>query len=299
MIRLPFALLAIFLVMPGRAPARLFAAPAAETTSVVAAEYAFARAAAATTVRAAFLHYLAPDAVVCTPMPVRGVQFYTSQRANGDRLEWYPALSATAGSGDLGYTSGPWTYRSADGKRQVHGTVLSIWRRQPGGAWRVELDCGISHPAPARLPPKLAAPGTAAPPWRVAPEFDPARWRESVAEVESRFSAAADNGGIEEAIRQFGAPELRAMLAGSAPADGLEAARTLLARSANAGLWQAAYATISRDGLIGYAWGYAGDASAARPAFAYVNVWRRASGSEPLKLVVTVIQKLPAQTAAR
>src|SRR5262249_11167482 len=96
----------------------------AEPATVLDAEYAFASAAKPLGVRGAFLKYLANDSIICSPAPVNGVVSTAAGKPNADTLEWYPSHSQTAGSGDLGYTLGPWTYRTADGKAEVHGTFL-------------------------------------------------------------------------------------------------------------------------------------------------------------------------------
>jgi ketosteroid isomerase-like protein len=64
----------------------------------------------------------------------------------GTHLRWQPAY-AEAG-GDLGYTTGRWQQVEPDGagkdkeKTTATGHYVTIWRRQPGGAWRVIFDLG-------------------------------------------------------------------------------------------------------------------------------------------------------------
>src|SRR5262245_61750741 len=101
-----------------------------EPRTVIDAEYAFAASAKPLGVRGAFLKYLATDSIICSPAPVNGIASTTAGEPNKDSLEWYPTYSQTAGSADLGYTTGPWTYRSADGKGEAYGTFLSVWRKQ-------------------------------------------------------------------------------------------------------------------------------------------------------------------------
>jgi len=67
----------------------------------------------------------------------------------GFSLRWEPKDAAA--SGDLGYTHG--VYRSmrngADGKPVTsYGKYVTIWKRQPGGAWKAIIDIGNSSPAP-------------------------------------------------------------------------------------------------------------------------------------------------------
>src|SRR5689334_23609281 len=64
-----------------------------EPTTVVDAEYAFAHSAKPLGVRGAFLKWLAPDSIVCSPAPVNGIVATTADQANANTLEWYPTHS--------------------------------------------------------------------------------------------------------------------------------------------------------------------------------------------------------------
>jgi hypothetical protein len=258
-----------------------------EPSTVIEAEYAFAASAKPLGVRGAFLKYLSPDSILCTPMPVNGVVSTAASEPNADTLEWYPTRSETAASQDMGYTTGPWIYRSADGKNEVHGTFLSVWRKQPDGNWRVALDCGVSHPKPAAV-----AKGLDKSSRRAQPSVEAASWRDPVAAADARFTSSAvkDAGS---ALKEFGAPDLQVMVRGVPTAVGIAPAQTLLAGQKLGATWQHVFASQSQDGTLGYTWGFIGDAKAAKPAAVYVNVWRRAEISAPWKIVAQSLQVLP------
>lgn len=63
-------------------------------------------------------------------------------------LTWDPIYAEVAASGDLGYTIGRYTTSSGSGESATRreGTYLTVWRRQPNGAWKVQADIG--NPAP-------------------------------------------------------------------------------------------------------------------------------------------------------
>ena len=79
--------------------------------ALVAAERAFARHAEDADVRTAFLAAFADDGIWMTPEPMRLRDAYAARPAPADpravRLEWDPAISGIAASGDFGFTSGP------------------------------------------------------------------------------------------------------------------------------------------------------------------------------------------------
>ncbi|MEJ0037170.1 MAG: hypothetical protein WDO68_14020 [Gammaproteobacteria bacterium] len=258
-----------------------------EPTSVVEAEYAFAHSAKPLGVRGAFLKWLASDSIICTPAPVNGVASTTAGEANADALEWYPAVSRTASSDDMGYTAGPWTYRAADGKTEAHGTFLSVWRKQPDNTWRVVLDCGVSHAKPNIAP-------TALKPSPVTPSKAKATaaWRDPVGTAEAQFTAAA-TANSKVALKSFGAADVRVMAQGVPDAVGIESGQALLSGQKLGSAWGHAFAAQSEDGTLGYSWGYIGDPQSAAPTAAYVNIWQRANANAPWKIVAQSLQPMP------
>ena len=66
-----------------------------------------------------------------------------------NQLVWTPVYADISASGDLGYTSGTYEFRSRhqDGKTTVeHGKYTSIWKKQKDGGWKVVLDMGNVSP---------------------------------------------------------------------------------------------------------------------------------------------------------
>src|SRR5262245_52482272 len=83
-----------------------------DVASLIDAERAFARASAEKGTRAAFLVYLADDAVLFRPEPVKGKSWYRAQAASTSSLVWEPEFADVSASNDLGYTAGPWAFRA-------------------------------------------------------------------------------------------------------------------------------------------------------------------------------------------
>jgi len=110
-----------------------------------AADAAFASRAAEIGHHAAFIEYLAEDAVLFRPEAVRGQEWLATHEPAGGRLEWSPAAAAASCTATLAVTTGPWRYSNAEGGEPVAGHYLSVWRLDAPSRWRVVLDHGIDH----------------------------------------------------------------------------------------------------------------------------------------------------------
>lgn len=66
------------------------------------------------------------------------------------QLTWTPTDALMGPSGDMGYTWGHFEGHSKDANGNAvttSGRYMTIWRRQPDGAWKVVLDAGSNEPA--------------------------------------------------------------------------------------------------------------------------------------------------------
>jgi len=119
----------------------------AATAEVMQADRDFAARAAAAGLRAAFVEYAAPDAVIFRAGvgPIRGhTAIGESFAGTGDAtLTWEPESADIATSGDLAYTWGWYTFTAA-GKSST-GNYVSIWRHIDG-RWRYVIDLGVPAP---------------------------------------------------------------------------------------------------------------------------------------------------------
>jgi ketosteroid isomerase-like protein len=128
-------------------------AVAAEITPapVVAAERAFAADGLALGVQASFLKHAAPEGIVFGPEPILAHAAFGAPRPKGPPLVWWPLWAGIARSGDLGFTTGPYTF---DGQPGAY--YFTVWAKQPDGAWKWLFDGGpasdMSKAAPAGSP---------------------------------------------------------------------------------------------------------------------------------------------------
>ena len=99
---------------------------------------------------AAFSHFAAPDVafIDTDPRKFRGpaaVQERIGPDKPGVSLTWSAMFTDVSDDGTLGYNYGRYEYRGpgADGQQHTHaGFFLTIWKRQPDGAWKYVMDNG-------------------------------------------------------------------------------------------------------------------------------------------------------------
>ena len=116
---------------------------------VLAADKAFSEASRKQGIQAAFLAVVAPDGKLLgeTRLGPDGVRTAYMQLPPTATLTWEPAFVDVSSSGDLAYTWGRYTLALPNvvkGKPPSvqMGTYVTVWRRQPTGAWKVVLDGG-------------------------------------------------------------------------------------------------------------------------------------------------------------
>lgn len=172
--------------------------PASE--AVRQAELAFAKQGSEQGIRRAFLAWLKPGAKVFTPQAKTALAVYGPEPGDSGWLQWYPEANGMASSGDLAWSMGPWTYAVKRGDAPiVHGHFLSMWQKQPGGAWRVVADIGVPHAVPEAPIPVMAS-VTAMP--IAPPAVPPDRALDSLRQAEARLTAAwSQSGGV--ALKPF------------------------------------------------------------------------------------------------
>jgi len=111
--------------------------PAANPGQVVAAERAFAADGLALGVKDSFLKHAAPTAIVLNPEPQLAHAVYEAAQPSKTRLVWWPLWAGVARSGDLGFTTGPYTVNDRPG-----AWYFTVWAKQPDGRWQWLFDGG-------------------------------------------------------------------------------------------------------------------------------------------------------------
>jgi ketosteroid isomerase-like protein len=234
-------------------------------------EYAFAEQARAG-VRAAFLEYLAEDALILRPNPVPGRALYLAAKENADTLAWYPATAGVAGSDDLGFTAGPWSYMAAGGGRQIQGHFVTVWKRDAMCRWRVQFDGGVSHAAPASAEQKLSLDGVPAPTPSPLPATSSPH--DALPEAILEFQATCREDGFAAAIRTYArTADFRLFTDGEIPMGVADANQYLTGHGISDGAWKREAGSRSADSTLAYSVGELLDANV-HSSHAYAQIWQ-------------------------
>lgn len=278
---------------------------AAARAALVEAERAFSRLSQREGVRAAFLAYLAEDAMLFRPGPVPGREFIAARPSPPVELTWWPVYVEVAASGDLGYTTGPYVLReTGPGQRgeTQNGYYLTVWRRQADGAWKVVADLGATTPPPAGSD----AAGAGVEHGRIGGGAPGGQGSAERAEAAQHALLAADRGfggdatvhGARAAYMAVIADEARFYRDGAPPAVGREAVGRLLGAYAQRSTsWEPTAAVVASSGDLGYTYGKTAVMGPGRPGRIrqpglYFRVWER-QGDGLFKIVLDVVKALP------
>jgi ketosteroid isomerase-like protein len=241
-----------------------------QALSLAAAETAFAAHSVREDMRAAFLAHFAPDGVTVRNGWVVSNDFLRDRPAPPIVLDWRPAYTEVAASGELGLSTGPVkiTSKAKPDAPPSFAQYVSVWRREDGGPWRVEVDLGIGHEAPSLWDRPLEA--------RMAPVAAATGAGGSLAEAEARFAADSLAHGMRAAYAAQGSPAMRFYRNDFGPVIGHAAALASGGMSDARLVWTPAASRTARSGDLGYARGqYAAAASPSVPLGWYLRVWHR------------------------
>ena len=230
--------------------------------SMVDTERAFARMSEEQGVRPSFMAFIADDGILFRPRAVKGKQWMSEHPVpppSSDKrplLSWQPTFADIARAGDMGYTTGPWEYKSDihDAKAVAFGNFLTVWKKQADGSWKFAIDLGISNPQPAEAaaawqPPKIYRQAMAGRRVDVKAETNVLLAREH------EFSSTSVTRGAQTAFDSFAASDVRVFRNDKFPFVGKTAAAAALPPSGSVWNWEPAFGDVSQSGDLGYTYG--------------------------------------------
>ncbi|PYJ08135.1 MAG: hypothetical protein DMF06_13580 [Verrucomicrobia bacterium] len=265
-------------------------------SAMVESEKKFAQTGQEKGTRAAFLEFMADDAIVFRPGPMNGKEAWTKRPETGLNLVWEPTFAAIARSANFGYTTGPakWRPNKQDEKFVGYGQFVSVWKKQKDGLWKVVLDCGIENPEPAGQPETL----------RTLVPDDSQQYAEGhrkavpLPQVHQKFVEAAKSNSAEATLA-VAAEEIRVYREGSLPALGKNTAGILLSAKASKMSFQQLGGDMSSSGDLAYSYGkYSLARDGNLESGHFFQIWQTdAVGT--WKLVVDWQQELPKKEPAK
>lgn len=264
---------------------------------MVETEQAFSKTAEEKDTRDAFMSFIADDGLLFRPTAVNGKKWMQDHPVPASDkhplLAWQPVFARVATSGDLGFTTGPWEFKSdrSDEKPSGYGHFVTIWKKQVDGSWKFAVDLGISHPdsgGPLKL-------------WQVSDERS-AKTQKSVNVPEEQkkltaqdlaFSNEGLKGGLIKAFTSFGAPDIRLYRNDRLPFVGREASLSYLSTIKQNFVWKPTQSDVARSGDLGYTVGTYEAVQANDPSGkvtelgSYLRIWQKQNGSWRIVLDVT------------
>lgn len=186
-------------------------APTPAVQRVIAAERAFAADGVANGIRDSFPRHAAPDGIVFGRGGLaiaREVFSRAPTQPAGQVLDWWPVFAGASTSGDLGFTTGPYSLGGT-----VRGYYFTVWRRQPDGEWQWIFDGGGEASADG-APAKGSAVSLLSPAENRARSARAAMSQVTRAEA---ALAAATHDGLLLAFGQRLAPDARLYIEGQPP----------------------------------------------------------------------------------
>ena len=241
--------------------------------AVLAAETSFAEQVAKNGMKTAFLANAAPTAMVVENGKLVEAQAIWNARQvkPNTRLTWYPLLVDVAQSGELGYTTGPWTMLQND-RAQASGEYVTLWRKQFDGQWKYVIDMSIERIGVAPV-----ASATVPAPHQALAMATPSMAPTSVLiDLDNKFAAA---GLLRPGAtyQQYLSSEARLYRPGLSMMQGLAAVANM--KNLEKGyIFAPTTGYLSVGGDLGYVVGnyrHLGDAKHPQESGSYLRIWRR------------------------
>jgi len=290
MMHLPLLLLMLFVV-----PQDTMHSPG--MGGLVSAERSFASLSVQRGIRESFMTFFAEDGISFQPGPVKYKEVARKRpppkNPTAYTLNWWPVAGDISASGDLGYTTGPYSLVSNTAPKRPagYGYYFTVWKKGKGQSWKVALDIGISTKQPFKgdttfrqaLPSELARATTAA---------------GNVAELknaERSFDALSGARGLRAAYNQFLGSGARLHREGNEPITETASLGQYLAGSrGRVTRWKVLFADVAAADDLGYTYGSYDTSKDSQPVEHgyYARVWKRNSEGR-WRIVADITNPLP------
>lgn len=266
-------------------------------------ERAFGKMSADQGARSAFVTFIADDGILFRPRAVKGKQWLAEHPAPQSEkrplLSWYPAVAGIARAGDMGYTTGPWEFKSDinEARAIAWGHFLTVWKRQPDGSWKFAIDLGISHSQPAQVEAQWVLSQNYTTP--KAGKGNEASNASALLARDRAFSQASTKLGSRAAFADYAMPDVRTYREGKFPLLGTDSAPAVLPASPGVWTWEPAAGEVSFSDDLGYTYGsyqISADELAAKiiESGNYLRIWKKEKGN--WKVLFDLTNPVPPET---
>jgi hypothetical protein len=99
-------------------------------------------------IKTTFLKSAATDCILLKPNPINAKKYYSKQENTIDYLYWKPEFAMISKSGDFGFTTGPYIFRSNNHREFVpydYGRYISVWKTNTEKEWKIVLEGRFLH----------------------------------------------------------------------------------------------------------------------------------------------------------
>lgn len=271
-----------------------------DLVSMVETERAFSAMSREKGTQPSFLAFIADDGILFRPKAVRGKQWMLEHPAPASDkrplLSWWPSYADIASAGDMGYTFGPWEFRSNinDEKAVAWGHFITIWKKQADGTWKFAVDLGISHPEETHVSRVLSKPNDAAPTTKTLDVKIDAE-RAALLSAEQTFSSDSEAHGARQAFGSRAASYVNVFRENRSPFNGVAAAAEAMPSGAGLWTWKPEGWDVSRSGDLGYSYGTywlkSSDSKVPSETGNYFRIWKKQG--KVWKVVVDVANPVP------
>jgi ketosteroid isomerase-like protein len=268
--------------------------------SLVEAERSFAKASMEKGIKETFLTYLADDAIVFRPKPIMAKPLYAQRPHIPGSLSWKPIFADISASGDFGYTTGPYEYRSQPEKEQAdgYGFYVSVWKKQTDGAWRVSFDGGIDCPLSdtttdeidlKQQRQKISVKTIS----QVAVE----REKGKLLETDMEFSSRVASEGMVNAYQDYSAYDIRYYRNGEQPVVGKKNVCDKIRQQPGTMIWKPMASDVAKSGELGYTCGISKfeTLSGDKKSNSYLRIWKKSKEGN-WKVVLDLANPIPEES---
>ncbi len=270
--------------------------------SLVAAERTFAATSVDKGIRESFLMFFAEDGINFQPHPTKTREAFLKRALPAARppveLNWWPIYADVSHAGDLGYTTGPYTFKDLSPEKRParFGYYFSVWKKQADGAWKVVVDCGIGTPdhSGQKLEFQPAAQGK----WKAPHKINLETERASLIDLDRQFLKTSASQGILESYLRYLGRNARLHRDGLLPMTERAAIRIYLSSQVSKLSWTPIKSDVAQSDDLGYTYGsyelkFTGTNKTEKGY--YVRVWKRDDRGN-WKLALDTFSPIPAES---